>query len=475
MCKITVVSLGYGDETQLTEAARKELLNASSIIFRTKHHDVAEFLTTNGVIYDTLDHLYESCHDFSELILKTVELLLKRSEAEPVCYGVFEAVYDETVSALVQKAKEKITIIPGVSVSAVFLSSSCISIPNGLITIPAISIHNENLNPRKALLVTELNSRIMTGEVKLRLLSLYKPDMKVLFSHRSVISPILLEDLDRQSIYDHTSLVFLPDVPLLLRNRYDFQDLVDIMSVLRGERGCPWDLKQTHDSLCQYLIEEAYETVSAISKGDAEAIYDELGDVLLQVVFHANIAQQYGTFDITDVTSAIVAKMISRHRHIFGDKICETPERVIASWEEIKKAEKGLQDYSELMDDIPKSLPALIRASKVQAKAAQVGFDFVSAGDALNKVAEEMNELNDEIALGTTPDEELGDLLFSCVNVARKLKIQPELCLMAATEKFIRRFKHMESKIILSGKTFEDLTLAEMDVYWESEKGTLDT
>ena len=254
------------------------------------------------------------------------------------------------------------------------------------------------------------------------------------------------------------------------RKRFCFMDLVRIMEILRAPGGCPWDQEQTHESLRRYLIEEAYEAVTAIDENDPDHLADELGDVLLQIVFHASVGQSHGTFAISDVTSNICRKMIYRHAHVFGDADCRTPGEVTENWEKLKKAEKGLTTQTSIMQDVSKGLPALMRASKVQKKAADVGFDWNTALEALPKVHEEAEEVRAELESGRDPAEELGDLLFSCVNVARLCKLEPELLLKFATEKFIRRFENMENMIKSDGKALEGLTLREMDVYWNQVK-----
>lgn len=470
MQKIIVASLGQRDERQLTLQALDALQTSAKVILRTGRHQVADYLEKIGVPFETLDDLYETSADFDELNEKAVSRLLAFEGEGTLCYGVKDATNDQTVTALLKSGFKHITLLPGVTQSADTLAAARPALSGGLRTLSAIALKDAVPDPREALLVTELNSRVLCGEVKLWLLTLYAPDMAVHFIHQGKAKTMPLHQIDRFSAYDHTSSVLVPPAPMMARSRYDFQDLVDVLAVLRAENGCPWDREQTHESLRQYLIEEAYEAVAAIDQKDMEHVYDELGDVMLQVVFHANIAKQYGEFDIYDVTSAVVGKMISRHRHIFGDDLCATADDVLNNWESIKKAEKGLKTYTEMMTDIPPSLPALMRASKVQGKAKQAGFDFADAREALTKVYEEARELELELDAKADPMEEMGDLLFACVNVARKLKIQPELCLSSATEKFMRRFSRMENEILLEGKSLEGLTLREMDVYWERGK-----
>ncbi|MEI6131837.1 MAG: nucleoside triphosphate pyrophosphohydrolase [Bacillota bacterium] len=257
------------------------------------------------------------------------------------------------------------------------------------------------------------------------------------------------------------------------KDRYDFEDLIKIMQILRSPGGCPWDAEQTNHSLRRYLIEETYEVLDAMQNGGDEHFYDELGDLLLQIVFHAQIAQDEGRFDISDVTTAICKKMISRHAHVFGDVVAETSDDVLVSWEQIKKKEKGLESHTEAMKDIPASLPALMRAFKVQHKAAKAGFDWDDIQDVYAKVEEELAEVKDAIAHAkhkSEVEDEIGDLLFAAVNLSRFVNTHPELALSGTTEKFIRRFDHVETSALKQGKRLEDMSLAEMDVLWEQAK-----
>jgi len=316
---------------------------------------------------------------------------------------------------------------------------------------------------------------MLMGDCKLQLLKWYDADQPVYFfapskkAQRSYeILP--LSDLDRQKNYDHTCAVLIPSVTLTDRKRFDFYDLVRVMAILRGENGCPWDKEQDHKSLRKYLIEEAYETAAAIDEEDWDHVADELGDVMLQVVFHAHVGGQYGTMELSDITSYICRKMIDRHRHIFGTDQCETSEDVLKNWEKIKKEERGFKTQSDVLNGVSQGLPPLMRAGKVQKKARDVGFDWDDPRDALKKVHEEADEVLAELDAGKDPAEELGDLFFACVNVARLSGVEAETALQQATEKFIRRFTAMENAILRDGKRLEGLTLSEMDVYWEGSK-----
>lgn len=265
------------------------------------------------------------------------------------------------------------------------------------------------------------------------------------------------------------------------------QDLLDIMAFLRSDNGCPWDRAQSPDSLKKNMLEETYEAIDAIESGLPERLCDELGDVLMQIVFQAQLAREAGQFTFTDVIGSICRKLISRHTHIFGDDTATTPEAVVDTWEKNKLKEKGLQRQSQVLTDVPRSLPALQRSYKVQQKAAQVGFDWDDAAGPRAKIDEELQEIEDCIAAsqagvhaGSLTIEaaeqavagEVGDLIFAAVNYARHLKVQPELALNQTTEKFIRRFTLLEDMALQHGRNLADLSLGEMEQLWEQAKST---
>jgi len=254
--------------------------------------------------------------------------------------------------------------------------------------------------------------------------------------------------------------------------KYDYKGFKDVIAKLRAPDGCPWDREQTHDSLKRYLIEETYEALEAIDTKNPVKICDELGDVLLQVALHAQIASEQGQFDLDDVVHGVASKMVARHRHVFGDAQAETSDDVIHLWEDIKKKEKGHQSHTQNLKDVPPHLPALMRSFKVQSKAAKAGFDWERIDGAWQKLFEEIKELeeaekaNDQAKM----EDELGDLLFAVVNVSRFMNIQPELALTGTIEKFIRRFSGIEGMAAKEGKTLEDMTLQEMDSFWNKVK-----
>ena len=472
--------MGPGDPEYLTFQAADALRKAQRLILRTGKHRAAAWLEEQGIAYSTLDDFYDRYDNFDIMHQAMVDMIRKESLRGPLAYAVADPSNDCTVQLLRRDATAEDTeliILPGVSLASLCLARSPIpwSVDRGCRCVPAYGIASLRLDPDTPLLVTELDNPALAGDVKLKLTDLYDDEQPVVFfpsTARVHRKPLLIPlcEADRQNGYDHTACLLVPCAPLRERKRFGMEDLQDIMEILRDENGCPWDKIQTHETLRPYLLEEAYEAVGAIDESDMDHLADELGDVLLQIVFHASIGQSRGEFNFHDITTGICRKMFYRHAHIFGNMHCDTADEVSASWEQLKKAEKGLVHHRDVLADVSKALPALTRADKVQKKAAAVGFDWKTAADALPKVLEEAEELRREFDFGSNAEEELGDLLFSCVNVARLAGINAERALEMATDKFICRFSEMEKLVELDGKSLEDLTLEQMDVYWTRVK-----
>ena len=254
------------------------------------------------------------------------------------------------------------------------------------------------------------------------------------------------------------------------KEKYNFNDLLRIMEILRAPDGCMWDREQDHQSIRRNFIEETYEVCEAIDEQDTEHLKEELGDVLLQVVFHTQMEKEKGVFDIGDVADGICKKLIYRHPHIFGSVEVGSSEEILRNWDELKRKEKHQETDTSALESVAKSLPGLIRAEKLQKKAAKVGFDWENAQGALEKVEEELDEVKQAMAGSGDPEEEIGDLLFAAVNVARHLKVDPEGAMEKTCNKFIRRFADMEQQAKEENKVLSDLPLAELDALWNRSK-----
>lgn len=254
------------------------------------------------------------------------------------------------------------------------------------------------------------------------------------------------------------------------KEKYNFNDLLRIMEILRAPDGCMWDREQDHQSIRRNFIEETYEVCEAIDEQDPEHLKEELGDVLLQVVFHTQMEKEKGVFDIGDVADGICKKLIYRHPHIFGSVEVGSSEEILRNWDELKRKEKHQKSDTDTLASVAKSLPGLIRAEKLQKKAAKVGFDWENAQGALEKAGEELDEVKRAITGDGDPEEEIGDLLFAAVNVARHLKVDPERAMEKTCNKFIRRFADMEQQAKEENKALSGLSLAELDTLWNRSK-----
>jgi tetrapyrrole methylase family protein/MazG family protein len=251
-----------------------------------------------------------------------------------------------------------------------------------------------------------------------------------------------------------------------------FRKLVKLMAALRGPEGCPWDRKQTTESLKPFLVEECYEVIDALVEGNLDKIKEELGDLLFQIIFHARFAEERVHLSIDDVITAIQEKMTRRHPHVFGDEKLATDKEVLANWEEIKKKEKGHEDRKSILEGVPKQLPSLLRAHRLQERAARVGFDWNHLNDALPKLDEEIAEFKESLKEENAGkiEEELGDVFFTLVNISRFLGVNPDEALRKTISKFIHRFRYIEEHAANAGRSLNDMTLDEMEKLWQESK-----
>lgn len=255
-----------------------------------------------------------------------------------------------------------------------------------------------------------------------------------------------------------------------LKSRYDYEDLLRVIHILRSPGGCPWDQEQTHQSIRREFLEESYEAVEAIDTGDVALLREELGDVLMQVVFHADIEADAGRFTMADVVDEITKKMIYRHPHVFADVQADNTEQVLVNWEQLKQTEKGQKTATDTLDSVARTLPQLWRAEKIQKKAAKAGFDWADISGALDKLDEETAELRRAVESGSGVEEELGDVLFAAVKAGRFAGVDPEEALSRTCEKFIRRFRAVEDAVRARGADMKDMPLEELTALWEQAK-----
>ncbi|NLN41570.1 MAG: nucleoside triphosphate pyrophosphohydrolase [Clostridiales bacterium] len=477
--RITIVGLGTGDEDQLTLGAVKAL-KRGYVILRTGDHGVVSFLEQEGISFITLDHIYESSQSFEEAYAAMIDIILDKAKEQEVVLGVpgHPMIGERLVLELLSQVDHQdfyIDIVPGIGrAEAAIAAVGRYYDAQGMKIVTASDLDISNIDTNMTTVVLDIANHLIASDVKLTLLRAYPSEFQVYLCKndqdgRLKCQRIPLYQLDRLKEYDFTTCLYIPPADLIKLEEFGFGHLVKIMEILRSPEGCPWDREQTHESLKQNLLEETYEVLEAIEMKDYDKIIEELGDVLLQIVFHCQIGKDHGEFDIRDVTTGICRKMIDRHPHIFGDITVKDAEQVLENWEAIKKKEKRHTSHTQVLRDIPVILPSLMRAYKVQKKAALVGFDWDSIKDVVKKVEEELSELKDAYQEGKQEkiSEELGDLLFSVVNLARFLKVEPELSLKATTEKFIDRFEYIEK---MAPRPLEKMTLEEMDKLWNDAK-----
>ncbi len=475
MYKITVVGLGPGDEKFLTIEAVEFLKKCENLFIRTEKHPTNKYIKNLGIDYKTFDDLYEEAETFDDVYNDIVDILIKEAEEKDVVYGVpgNPFVAERTVEIL-QDKYENVEFVYGVSFVDVVLTSLKIDPVNGMAVVDALNmkhVSNDIYN-----IIIQVYNQMVAASVKVHLSEYYDDDQEIYIvksagiRNQEEIKKVFLWELDHYDIFDHLTTLVIEPVSEDIR-RKGFGDLVDVMKVLRGENGCPWDREQTHESLKKYLLEETYEVLETIDDEDSEHLEEELGDLLLQIVFHGLIEEEMGYFSLTDVTNTITEKLIRRHPHVFGELEANSPDEVETIWNGVKQKENA-QSYSDRMKSLSKSSPALIRAYKVQSIAREIGFDWDDVTPAIEKVKEELNEIIFEIKNNRIDnyEEELGDLLFAVVNVVRLLKFDPEIALDRTINKFINRFKHIEFSDLAREKGVKKMTLEEMDILWEEAK-----
>ncbi|HZK33906.1 MAG TPA: nucleoside triphosphate pyrophosphohydrolase [Bacillota bacterium] len=476
--KITIVGLGPGPEDEITLGAIRALENADKIILRTRHHGITGWLTERGKSFTSLDDLYDKADSFDDLYSQMVKEIVEAMEEGDVLLGLpghpllGERLTFELLKELDRSAYD-IRVLAGISQAGALVALVGEAVGDRLSIMASSDLGGSLLAPDMVTVITGVYSPILASELKLKLLRVYPADHRVYLSHAGLkgvgVRELALEHLDHTNVFDHTACLYIPALELEELDSFNFNHLAKITERLRSPGGCPWDRDQDHNSLKQYLIEETYEVLEAIDLKDMDKLVEELGDLLFQVIFHSQIAQEHGEFNVMDVITGVSHKMIRRHPHIFGQARVKDVAESLDKWEAIKKDEKGLKTQTQVLEDIPSNLPALMRSYKVQKKAAIVGFDWDNVKDAMEKLEEELGELKEVCYSGPEERayEELGDLLFAAVNVCRFLDIQPELCLTDATEKFIRRFSYIEEN---AKRPLEEMSLAEMDELWDRAK-----
>ncbi|MFZ5650585.1 MAG: nucleoside triphosphate pyrophosphohydrolase [Bacillota bacterium] len=481
---ITIAGLGPGDPGLVSLAALEALRGSGRTWLRTEVHPVVGWLKEKGISFGSFDYIYRDAKDFQEVYRRIAGEILSLAGDGDVLYAVpgHPLVAEESVELILEGAAGRgveVRIIPGMSFIDSLLAALKESPSKGLHVIDGLRLDRQSPDPSGSTVVTQAYSRLVLSDIKLSLMDHYPDDHVVLVitaagvPGEEHIEERPLYELDRVSKVNHLTSVFIPPLKTATGpacSGFPLDPLVEVMARLRGPDGCPWDREQDHLSLRRYLLEEAYETVDALSRQDMYNICEELGDLLLQIVFHAQIASENGRFDINDVIAAITEKMIRRHPHVFGDIKVKSSDEVLVNWEAIKEKEKGGREG--ILDGMREYLPSLMRAQKLQSSAAKVGFDWPDYTGALEKLYEELTEMMKAVKSGSArqKEDEMGDVIFSVVNLSRLLEIDAEVALSRSIGKFQQRFRHVEEMAALSGRSLEECSLEEMDSWWDEAK-----
>ena len=506
MGMITIVGLGPGAVGHLSLETMSIMQGCEQVILRTAVHPTVAELAKQGVKYTSCDDLYEAGASFEEVYQNAVTRVLTAAYKGDVVYAVpgSPLVAEKTVVLLREQAKAQnleLAIKPSMSFLDLAYVALGIDPIAGLRIIDAQDFGAIADAGQYPLMITQVYSQLVASDLKIALMENLPDEYELYFLRNMGLEdeecrPVKLFELDRQPKIDHLTSVYIPPmgedenmpcgimafgedeeeeavenmVDTASFDDVDIQPLVDVMRTLREPGGCPWDREQTHASIRSNMIEEVYEYLEAVDAEDTEGMREELGDILMQIVFHARMAEEAGHFDLQDVIDEVVDKLIRRHPHVFGETKVTGSDEVLVNWEAIKKTEKT--ERKHVLDGVTQGLPALLRAYKLQSKAAKVGFDWPDVKGVWDKVQEELAELQEALASGdrAAAENELGDVLFALVNYARHQKIEPEVALNGTNNRFAKRFAHVESCVEASGKAWQDFSLDELDQFWDEAK-----
>lgn len=489
---ITVVGLGSGNPDRLTLGIMKTLQGAAKVYVRTLSHPVISALEELGVVMESFDHVYESHDTFPEVYNFIASTLIQASLAEDsgseIVYAVpgHPMVAEATVKLLRERCPEQqipLTVLGGES----FLDEAFVRLGfdpiEGFQLLDAAELRSSLIQPQLHTLIGQVYDMFTASEVKLALMDIYPDEYEVIVGHalgvegEESIVRVPLYELDRIEGYGNLSLVYVPRSDDERLRKRTFARLHEIVGILRSPEGCPWDREQTHESIRKNLIEETYEVLETIDEDDPEHMQEELGDLLLQILLHSQMEEELGTFTVYDVIQGLNDKLIFRHPHVFGENSANNAEDALQNWEQMKaeeKRSKGLDpEKSSVLDGIPRDLPALMKAYKLQKKASKVGFDWDDIDGVFQKIEEELAELREAVAEGQSLDDqalELGDLLFAVSNAARFIKADPEEALSRTNRKFVTRFRYIEEQLKAQGKSVHESSLEEMESLWQSAK-----
>ena len=477
--KITIVGLGPGDPGWITREAWQVLEDADEVYVRTRSHGAWTSLPSNLRLH-SFDYFYEDKDSFEDVYRAIVDALLALAQRpQGVVYAVpgDPSVGETTVAALRLKSAQagmEVRLVHGVSFLEPILELAGLDALDGLQVADGIDLslrHHPLFHPDHPAVVGQLHSRLLASDVKLTLMNQYPPDHEVLLIDGAGLAdatadrmPLHLLD-QRETFGLHTCLV-VPPVPA----PSSFEGFQDVVAHLRAPDGCPWDREQTHESLRPHLLEEAYEALETLDRGDLSGLREELGDLLLQIVLQTQIATETSAFTMADVIAGITAKIVRRHPHVFGDVQVAGVDEVLHNWEGLKAAERLAEGADKgLLDGVPEGLPAIAQAIEMQGRVARVGFDWQDAEGPRRKILEELSEV-EEAQTEAQRFGEVGDLFFAAANYARKLGVDGESALRGANRRFRGRFRLIETAAAKQGRRTVDMSVEELDDLWEAAK-----
>jgi tetrapyrrole methylase family protein / MazG family protein len=482
--KIILLGLGPGDPALLTREAQQILESTPEIYLRTKQHPTFAGFPASLQVH-SFDELYDQLPSFDAVYAQIIEQVLELGRrSQGVVYAVpgHPYVAEATCPEIARRARQEgipVQIIEGLSfIEPTFTALSIDPLPHLAIldALELASAHVPPFPPDAPALIAQVHSRSVANEVKLTLMEVYPDEHPVRLVHAAGTAQELVEGLPLHAIDQSQSIglltcLFVP--PLEIGT--SFEAFQEIIAHLRAPDGCPWDREQTHQTLRTNLLEETYEALEALDTDDPAKMREEFGDLLLQITLHAQIANEYGEFNIAHVFKSIYDKIVRRHPHVFGNWKVSGVENVLQNWEKLK-AEERAEEHIEnggpekgLLDGVAQALPALSQAEEIQSRAARVGFDWPDTRGVVDKINEEWQELLHAEDLASRSDE-LGDLLFAVVNLARHYEIDAESALRETNTRFRKRFAHIEQSARTQGKTINDLSLDEMESYWQAAK-----
>jgi len=476
---ITLLGLGPGDPNLLTRSAWQVLSQASEIYLRTSQHPTVAGFPPSLKIF-SFDGLYEHGRRFEDVYAKIVERVLDLGRRpQGVIYAVpgHPFVAEATCPEIASRARQAglpVQVVEGLSfIESALTALDVDAFPQTTLVdaLELASAHVPPFPPTAPALIAQLYSPLVASDVKLTLMAVYPDEHPVRLVHAAGTPQALVEDVPLYAIdrSAHIGLLTALYVPPLAAGS-SFEAFQEIIAHLRAPDGCPWDREQTHASLRPYLLEEAYETLAALDTGDPQAMCEEFGDLLLQIVLHTQIASEAGEFGMPTLLRGVHDKIVHRHPHVFGDVKVDGVRRVLQNWEKLKAEERQANGKAEagLLDSVPLALPALVQASEYQKRAARVGFDWPDVQGVLEKVCEEVEEIRQ--AAEEQRAAELGDLLFAVVNLARWYKIDAESALREANLRFRRRFSYIEKTARQQGRALSAMSLEELETLWQAAK-----